>query len=146
MQFSFLDLQLPCCDGQIESSGAGAAWVDVEDSIFLFYFWVVAVAVDYCGYACGLGLEVEAGEIVEQVDGCAFGFDEVGFGQGAGPGLGVDVAADCGDRGNLFEGGEDFGGADVAGVEDAVGAREGGEGFGAEQAVGVGDEAEEHRH
>ena len=67
------------------------------------------MAVDYCGYACGLGLEVEAGEIVEQVDGCAFGFDEVGFGQGAGPGLGVDVAADCGDRGNLFEGGEDFG-------------------------------------
>ncbi len=46
----------------------------------------------------------------------------------------------------LLEGGEDFGGADVAGVEDAVGALEGGEGFGAEQAVGVGDEAEEHRH
>ena len=56
--FSFLDLQLSYTHRQVESSGAGASWIDVEHSVCLFYFGLVAVAVDYCGYLGGFGLEV----------------------------------------------------------------------------------------
>lgn len=81
---------------------------------------------------------------MQHVDGCAFDFDEVGFGESPSPGLSVHVAADRGYRGDFFKCGEDFGVAYVAGVKDLVYSLESGLGFGAEQAVGVGDEAEEH--
>jgi hypothetical protein len=57
-QFSFLDFQFSWADWQVESSWTGASWIDVEHSVFLFYLGLVAVAVDYGGYAGCFGLEV----------------------------------------------------------------------------------------
>jgi hypothetical protein len=81
----------------------------------------MAVAVYHHAESGGFGLQVELAEIVQHVDRNAAGFDNFGFGQSARPGRGVNVAANRGYGRDLRERFQNFGSADIAGVEDAVG-------------------------
>jgi len=128
----------------VETARAGAAWIEIEDAVFLFYLWLMAVAVYDHAESGGFRLQVEAAEIMQDIDGYVSGLNDFGFGQGVRPGLRVDVAADCGYGRDLCERFEDFGSANVAGMEDAVGSAQGFDGLGPQQAVGVGDYAEGH--
>ena len=101
------------------------------------------MAGDHDFEACGLGLQVELRQIVQDVNGKAADLDNFSFRQFARPGVVVDVAADHGDGGDGCEGVENFGRADVSGVNDVLRALQSREGFGAKQAVSVGDDADE---
>jgi hypothetical protein len=104
----------------------------------------MAVAVDHHAESGGFRLQVELAEVMHHIDRHAAGFDDFGFRQTARPRGGVDVTADCGYGGNPRERFEDFGRADIAGVEDTVGPAQSFDGFGPQQAVGVGDYAERY--
>ena len=125
-------------DGEVEAAGAGAAGVEVEDSSVVLDGGLVGVSVDDCGDAGGVGVEVEVFAGVDDVEEAAGQLDGLGGGEEGVGAVGVDVAADGGDRGDAGQGDEDGGVAYVAGVEDVVDTGEGGEELGAEEAVGVG--------
>jgi len=55
-------------DGEVEAAGAGAAGVEVEDSVTVLDGGLVGVAVEDDADAGGLGVEVKVVEGVEQVD------------------------------------------------------------------------------
>jgi hypothetical protein len=113
-------------DGQTEAARAGAARVYIKDAIARMGFGFVGVAVDDDLETGGLRVEVELFEIVEHVDGGACELQGLSERQGFCPGLGVDIAADGVERGDSTELIEDSWIADVAGVEDCVGALESG--------------------
>src|ERR1700674_3671225 len=92
----------------------------------------------------GFRLQFELTEIMQHINQDAAGFDDLGFRQRARPRGGVDVTADHGYGGNLRERFEDFGGSDIASVENAIGSAQSFDGFGPQQAVGVGDYSEGH--
>ena len=92
----------------------------------------------------GLGLQIELREIVDNIDGNVGELDDFGCGEFAGPCLLVDVASDRGDGGDGGEFVENFGIADVTGMNDVLRALERSQSFGAEQAVGVGDYADDN--
>ena len=99
----------------------------------------MAVAVHDHAESGGFWLQVELAKIMQDIDGHAAGFDDFGLRQSARPRSSVDVTADRGYWGNPRERFEDFGRADIAGVDDAVGPSQSVDGFGPQQAVGVGD-------
>ena len=106
--------------GRTEAARAGASRVEIEDAVLLFYFRMMAVAMDHNAESGGLGLEVKLGEVVQHVDQYAVRLDDFGKWQSACPWRGINVAADCRHRRDLREGFEDFNFPDVAGVENAV--------------------------
>ncbi len=55
-------------DGEVEAAGAGAAGVEVEDSVAVLDGGLVGVAVEDCGDAGGVGVEVEVVDGVDEVD------------------------------------------------------------------------------
>lgn len=132
-------------DRQAEALWTGAAGVDVKDAIMPVGFGSVSVAADDDVEAGGFRVEVELFKIVQDVDRDILEFDDCRERKGRGPGLGVHVAANGGDRCDGFELVEDGPAADVACVNDGLRAFERGESFGAEEAVGIGDDAEEKR-
>ena len=133
--------------GKVEAGAAGVAGVQVADGgVGLVGRFVGVAEDDEVGFF--------AGEEVAEVGGGAGGFDDVveeefaagevedfGFAEGQ---AGVVVAEDGSDGGDFFEGGDEGGLADVAGVEDVVHAAEKLGDAGIEVAVGVGDEADVH--
>ena len=132
-------------DRQAEALWTGAAGVDVEDAIMPVGFGFVSVAADDDVEAGGFRVEVELCKIVQDVDRDILEFDDCRERKGRGPGLGVHVAANGEDGRDGFELVEDGRAADVACVNDGLGAFERGESFGAEETVGIGDDAEEER-
>ena len=126
----------------MEASRPSAAWIEIEDAIFLFDLRLMAVAVHHHAESGGSQLQVESAEIMQHIDGHAAGFDDFGFRQSARPGVGVDVTADRGDGRDFDKRFEDFASANVAGVEDAVGSAQGLDRLEPQQAVGVGDYAD----
>lgn len=128
-------------DGELEAAWAGAAGVEVEDSVVGCDRGLVGVAADDAGDSGGVWVDIQPVDGVDEVEETASEFDGFGFGKLGADAVDVDIAADRGDRGDLAEGVEDVGVANVAGVEDVVDTGEGGERFGAQQAVGVGDNA-----
>jgi hypothetical protein len=139
--------ELEVCDGdrQVEALWTSAAGVDVQDAIMPVGFGFVSVTADNDVEAGGFRVEVELFKIVQDVDRDILKFDDCGERKGRGPGFGVHVAANGEDGCDGFELVEDGGVADVACVNDSLGAFERGERFGAEQTVGIGDDAEEKR-
>ena len=130
--------------GEVEAAGAAAAWVEVEDSSAALEGGFVGVAGEDEGDSGGFGVEVKAGEGVDEIDevaGEGYGFG--GGEEGARASL-VDVAANGGYGGQGAESIEDCGVSYITGVEDVIGVGDGGEGFGAEEAVGVGEGGDEH--
>ena len=91
--------------------------------------------------SAGYGIQLEFIDIVEDVDRDAARFKDLGFRQLARPRRFVDVPAYCRDGSNRRESWEDFGRADIAGVDDVLRSAQGFDGFGAKQAVGIGDDA-----
>ena len=130
-------------DGQGEASGAGAAGVDIQDSITTVEFGLVSVAADDDVKAGSFGVEVELFKVVEDVDRDILEFDYSGKRNGTGPGFGVHVAANGEDGCDGFELIQDLGVADVTCVNDGLGVCECREGFRTEESVSVGDDAEE---
>src|ERR1035437_8073381 len=142
--FSCFDRQPPHAYRQVETAWPGAAWIKIEDAIFLFDLRLMAVAVYHHAESGGSQLQVELAEIVHDIDGHAAGCDDVGLRQSARPDVGVDVTADRGYGRDLRKRFEDFGSANVACVEDAFGSAQSLDRLGPQQAVGVGDNAEDH--
>ena len=136
--------QFPDRDRQVEASWAGAAGIEIEDSVASFDFGDMAVTVNYCGEPCDFRFQIEVVDCVKEVDGHAICFINLGSWQLLCPSAFVDVAADGGDWGDGCESRQDFRIADVSGVEDVVGAVEQVHRWQAKQAVCVGDDAEDH--
>jgi hypothetical protein len=126
-------------DWELESPRPCAAGIEIEHAVARFLLGLVTVAGDHDVESGGFGLEIEAREIVQDIDGNAGELDDFGFGEFAGPCLLVDVASDRGDGGDGGEFVENFGIADVTGMNDVLRALERSQSFGAQQAVGVGD-------
>jgi hypothetical protein len=80
---------------------------------------------------------------VKHVEEGVLDFDDLGCGQALGPGVLVDVAADCGDWSDGSQSLENIRGADVAGVDDAVRAAKSVERLGPQEAVRIGDQADD---
>jgi len=99
------------------------------------------MSADHHRYPSGFGVQVEVMDGVNEVEESAGQLDGFGFGELGAVAVGVDVAADGGDRGELAQGTENARVADISGVEDVVDSAQRGERFGAQQAVGVGDDA-----
>ena len=132
-------------DGQGEASRAGAAGVDVENSIVPVRFGLVSVAADDNVEAGDFRIEVKSFKVVQDVDRDILEFDNCGERKARGPGFAVNVAANGENGCDGLELVEDGRVADVACVNDSVGAFERGEGFRAEETVGIRDDAEEER-
>jgi len=137
--FSSCDRQSPHAHRQIEAPRARAARIEIEHTVLLFDLRPMAVTVHDYAESRAFRLQIELPQIMQHIDRNVAGFNDLSFGQRARPGVGVDVAADGSYRRDLRECFEDFGCADVAGVEDAVGTAQGFDGFGTQEAVGVGD-------
>ena len=76
------DAQEGVGDGEVEAAGAGAAGVEVEDSVAVADGGFVGVAVENYADAGGLGVEVEVVEVVDDVDEAAGELDGLGGGEG----------------------------------------------------------------
>ncbi len=85
----------------------------------------------------GGGVNIQLIEAVENVDAGGTGIDNSSCGQTGGPGVEVDVAAHRGHGRETAKGLEDLWFADVACVDDEIGAAQGFHGFGAKKSVGV---------
>jgi hypothetical protein len=140
-----VELEARDSDRQAEALWTGAAGVDVEDAIMPVGFGLVSVAADDDVEAGGFRVEVELFKIVQDVDRDILEFDDCRERKARGPELGVHVAANGEDGCEGFELVENGRAADVACVNDGLGAFERGENFGAEETVGIGDDAEEER-
>lgn len=140
----FRDGQVGAGDGEVESSRAARARVYIEDAFVAADFRFVAVTVKDGTEACGGWVEVELLDVVEQVEVMVGERDDFGCRQEGTGATCIDVAADGGDWGDFGEGAEDFRVADVAEVEDVIGAGEEREQFGAKKAVGVADDGDAH--
>jgi hypothetical protein len=104
------------------------------------------VAEEDGGELGGGGVEMQGGEVVEQVEVVAFKEDDFSFRELAAWAFAVGVATDGGDGGELAQFLEDGDFADVAEVEDGFDSGQGGSDFGTEQAVGVAQDADFHLH
>ena len=95
-----LDAEEGAGDGEGEAAGACAAGVEVQDAVAVLDGGLVGVPVEDNADACGLGVEVEVVEGVKDVDEAAGELDGLGGGKEGAGAVGVDVAADGGDRGD----------------------------------------------
>jgi len=93
--------------------------------------------------ASRFGLQIQLGEVMQDVDGNAGDFDDLGLGQFASQGPFVDVPAYRGHRCDIGECLEDLGCAYVAGVNDVLGSTKCCKCFRTKQAVRIGDDADE---
>ena len=87
------------------------------------------MARDDGGDAGGFGTDIKAGNGVDEVEEMACELDELSGGKAGAGAVGVNVAADGGDWGELAKGVENFDVADVADVEDVLGRGERDESF-----------------
>jgi hypothetical protein len=132
-------------DRQAEALWTGAARIDVEDAIMPVGFEFVSVAADDDLEAGAFRVQVELRKIVQDVDRDILEFDDCRERKARGPGLGVHVAANSENGCYGFELVENGRTADVACVNDSLGAFERAQSLGAEETVGIGDDAEEKR-
>ena len=103
----------------MEAAWAGTPRIEIEDAVFLFNLWLMAVAIDDHVKSGGFRLQVESSEIVQHINGDSADFDDFDLRESACPSLGVEVAADRGYRRGLLQRLENFGSADIACVKDA---------------------------
>ena len=91
-----------------------------------------------------LGVKVELLEIVEQIKTAAGGFNNRGKRKLLCPGLRIHIPPNGKDRCNEFELRENFGRANVSGVNDQLHTKQSALGFGTKEAVGIGNDADPH--
>jgi len=102
----------------------------------------MGVARDYDFESGRIGLQIEVGQIMQDVNRDAPEFDEVSFRQLARPRSFVDVAADGGQRSKRNKLVENFRISDIAGMNDVLGATERLKSFWSKQSVCIGDDAD----
>jgi len=85
------------------------------------------------------GIEIQLVDIMEHIEENWAGFGDRSRRQGLRPGSLIDIAADGDHRGHGFKGGNDFGLADIAGMNDQIRSLECAQGFLAEHTMRVGD-------
>lgn len=129
--------------GQFEAARAGAAGIEVKDAAARLLPGDMAMARDHDLDSGCLWFQIELREIVQHEDGNAGDLDEFGFGQFAGPRRLVDIAADGGNGRDGRELIEDFGSANVSGVNDALRSAQRLQCLRPKQAVSVRDDANE---
>jgi hypothetical protein len=101
------------------------------------------VAGDYDAESCSLRLQIQLREIVQDVNRDAGGLQHFGFWQPVRPGGFVDVAANRRHGREFRELFENFGRANVAGVNDLFGSAQSRDCLGTKQAVRVGNDADD---
>jgi hypothetical protein len=95
----------------------------------------------YCAKTCRGGIEVELGDIVDDVERNAAEFQRLRFRNGARPRADIVVAAHRAHRRDLAQRSQDRRVADVAGVDDVLAWLKEAQRFGTKQAVRVRDQA-----
>lgn len=128
---------------QFESSRTGAAGVEVQDTVARLLLRSVSVAGDHDVESGGLGLQIEALEIVQHVNGNAAQLHRFCLGQRQRPRVPVHVAANRRDRCNRGQSLKDFRVSNVASVNDSSRPLQRLERFGPEPAVGIGNDADD---
>src|ERR1700735_3190032 len=83
-------------DWELESPRPCAAGIEIEHAVSRLLLWLVTVAGGHDVESGGFGLEIEAREIVQDIDGNAGELDDFGFGEFARPPVLIDVSADRG--------------------------------------------------
>ncbi len=94
------------------------------------------------GEARGRRVEIEVGDVVQDVEQEFADFDDLGRRQGYGPRSNIDIAADRKRRCNLGQRRQHLRISDVAGMDDEIAPAQRRERLRPDQAVGIGDHAE----
>lgn len=136
------DLQKGEGYGEAEAAGTDAPRVEIEDPGAAIGGRFVGVPEDD-GLKTPGRVEIEAGDVVEDVQMMSPGRDNFGFGEGCGPGAVVGIAAHGVNGGYLPEGIEDVLSPDVAGVNNEVAPPEKLRHLRAKQTVGVGNHSDQ---
>src|SRR5579863_5730222 len=131
-------------DWQLETPWSRAARVEIDHAVFSFVLRDVAVSVDYSFESRCLRLQVQLGEIVQNVNRNGSDFHDFGHRQSTRPPSAVDVAADGGDRRNGRKLIKDFRRADITCMNDLLGIPQSFDCFRPKQSVRVGDDSDEN--
>jgi hypothetical protein len=129
---------------QGETTGAGAAWIDVKDSFAVFSRRVVGVATDDCGDAGCDRVQVEVMDGVDEVEETAGKLDDVGIGETVAKAVVIRVATNRGEGSDLAQGFEDVVVTYIASVQDVFDTLKGRKRLRTKEPVGVGDDANFH--
>src|SRR5688572_1755745 len=92
------NLQLTDTDGQPKTTGTGASWIDVEDSIACLARRTMRVPKYYDTEARRRRIEVKFRDVVENIDGDIVNLEHLGLSDSIGPWAFVVVATHDGDR------------------------------------------------
>jgi len=148
MQRAYFRLRLPILDNQsshrhrqLETPWSGTAGVEVENAVTRFIFGDVTVAGYNDRKSGGLRLQINLGELVQNVDRDPGNFERLCFRELARPCSSINVAADRCYGSDFLELGENLRRADIAGVNDVIGAAQQLDRFGTQQPVRIGDDA-----
>lgn len=142
---SVFEHQLPNRDRQLEPPRPRAARIEIKNAISHLLPRDVAVPRDHGREAGSFRLQIQLPNIVQHINRDAADLENVSFGQCAGPGSFVDVAADCRELRNCPQLIENLGLANIPGVDDVVRAVQGLHRLGTKQAVRVGNDANDDR-
>jgi hypothetical protein len=139
-----LNHEPPNGDRQFEPARAGTARIEVKNAVAHVLLWDVAVAADDSSESRHFGIEIELGEIVENIECHSAELDHFGFSQFAGPSGFVHVSADGRDWSEIGKAVENFRVADVAGMNDMFRSAQRFKCLRTKQAVRVGDDADKN--
>ncbi len=142
MDFLTFDHQFPDADRQPESLWAGAARIEIEHAGAYFLVGNVTVTINYSFESRSLRLQVQLGEVMQNVDRRAREFDYFVLGQPASPRRFIDVPANGSESCKCAESLQDFGITHIPRVNDVFRSAQCVQRFRTKQAVGVGDDAD----
>ena len=140
---SALNNQPSDTDRQLESPWSRAAGIEIEDAVARLLLRNMTVPGYYNFETSCFGLQIELGQIMQDVDRNTRELDRFSLGQPARPRPFVDVPADGCDRRNCREFVEDFRSAYVSSVDDVLGSTECVDRFGTKQAMRIRNDADD---
>ena len=141
--FAVLHVQPPNRHRQPKSPRPRASRIEIQHAILHFLLGPMAVPADDNCKSRRFRLQIQFVQIVKHIDRDAADFEHIRGGDLPGPGFAIHISADRGNWRNLSQLFQDGGIADVAGMNDVVGAAQSGESLRTKQAVGIGDDADD---
>ena len=141
--FAVLHCIRPDGHRQPKSSRPGAARIEIQHAILRFLLGHMGMPVNHNRKSRRLRFQIKLVQIVQHVDRDAADFEHIRGRNLARPGLAIHVAANRGDRRNLCQLFQNGRIADVAGMNDVVGAAQSGKSLRTKQAVGIGNDADD---
>src|SRR5215472_13830838 len=145
VQAALANLQAGDSYRQTKSPGPGATRIQVQHAISHLLLGNMAVTKNNSRETSRLGLQVEASDVVKNVDLKSIGAENVRLGEFTRPCFAIDVAGHHREWCNAPQSVHNSRVAHIAGVNDVIGTAEGLDGFGSKQAVRIGDHAD-HGH